>query len=64
MTVENLERLGFKEGKDYNDLAHIIEMSHGENVKILYEIGAADAKDEIKAEHFRQAFDLKPELVS
>ena len=64
MSVENLERLGFKEGKDYENLAHIIEMSHGENVEILYEIGAADAKNDIKAEHFRQAFDLKPELVS
>lgn len=60
MTTENLQRLGFEEGKDYKNLENIIEMSNGGNVKILYEIGAADAKKELKPEHFRPAFDLKP----
>lgn len=60
MTIENLKRLGFEEKKHYKNLADIIEMSNGGNVEILYEIGAADARHEIKPEHFRAAFDLKP----
>jgi len=60
MTIDNLKRLGFNEGKDYKTLAHIIEMSNGENVEILYNIGAVDARNDVKPEHFRAVFDLNP----
>ena len=60
MSKEYLKRLGFEEGKDFKNLAHIIEMSNGENVEILYNIGAADAKNDVKSAHFRPVFDLKP----
>lgn len=59
MSKEYLKRLGFEEGKDYKNLAHIIEMSNGDNVEILYNIGAADAKNDVKSAHFRPVFDLK-----